>query len=261
MEQKREHMDALRAREKRIADRERLLFMERIAEERKRRFSELDSHGGILMRHTSPPQFGHVVDREEYERVKRLKLSEPPISAPGSVQHSKHLNSSALHSERQEPRTSSPKNDILNPSQVREKSNELSDARITRGRENELVRKSSNSAMFERDSIWHRNRELAARTQGGIGGMDHKRPSMHSGASFHRFMPPKVGPLLSKREEGKGSAGKPDDDTITINLCSVCKREASFLCSGCQSAWYCSSDCQLSAWGTHNRECSQNKRQ
>ena len=31
----------------------------------------------------------------------------------------------------------------------------------------------------------------------------------------------------------------------TPRLCDVCNKEASFLCSGCQKAWYCSPECQV----------------
>ncbi|XP_029184503.2 uncharacterized protein LOC114952686 isoform X3 [Acropora millepora] len=247
----RERMDVLRAREKRISDRERVLFMEqRIAEEQKRRYSELESHA---MRHSSLPPFSHGADRDEFERVKRLKLAEPPISSAMALQHSKHLGPSALHSDRKEPHLSSPKSHLTS-SQFREKASEVQDARINHTRENELVRKTPGSGVLERDSQWHRNRELAALAHGG---REHKRSNMHPGTSLHGLLPPKVGPLTSQREEAKGA--KIDEDGV--NCCSVCKRDASFLCSGCQAAWYCSSECQLSAWSTHNRECSQNKRQ
>ena len=236
-------MDAMRVREKRMADRERLLFMERVAQERKRRFSEIDSHSGILMRHPSPPQYSHGTEREEYERVKRLKLSAPSVSSSASGQHSKHLSPSVLTLERKEPHISSPKDHIVNSaSQVRDKLNESTDTRVSRPRENELVSNTSNgAAIFERDSLWHRNREQPIRSHGVI---DRKRAGVHPVAALHGFVQSKGGPLIPQREESKGGAGRAEDDGVS--RCSVCKRDASFLCSGCQTAWYCSSECQVS---------------
>ncbi|XP_046841265.1 uncharacterized protein LOC124435368 isoform X3 [Xenia sp. Carnegie-2017] len=43
-------------------------------------------------------------------------------------------------------------------------------------------------------------------------------------------------------------------------MCDVCKKEASFLCSGCQKAWYCSAKCQHTAWGEHRGECTDSRR-
>ena len=158
------------------------------------------------------------------------------VPSPGLAQHSKHSSTNLLHSERKEPKN----HHILTSSQGREKSSETPDARINRQRENELLKQSTNSTLYDRDTIWHRNRGQGGRAQES---MEQKRKSLHSEASLHGFMPLKGGPLMSQREDGKGSAGKHDDDDV--NRCSVCKRDASFLCSGCQAAWYCSSDCQV----------------
>ncbi|XP_028400708.1 uncharacterized protein LOC114523863 isoform X2 [Dendronephthya gigantea] len=43
-------------------------------------------------------------------------------------------------------------------------------------------------------------------------------------------------------------------------MCGVCGKEASFLCSGCQKAWYCSAKCQHTAWADHCKECTESKR-
>ncbi|XP_013412504.1 uncharacterized protein LOC106175178 [Lingula anatina] len=46
-----------------------------------------------------------------------------------------------------------------------------------------------------------------------------------------------------------------DTTRDSLNVCAVCRREASFLCSGCKDSWYCSHECQNQAWPLHCSEC------
>ena len=49
-------------------------------------------------------------------------------------------------------------------------------------------------------------------------------------------------------ERGMVDGGEPAKKRIKTHrcMCGVCGKEASFLCSGCQKAWYCSAKCQVS---------------
>ncbi|KAG9085300.1 hypothetical protein FS749_004545 [Ceratobasidium sp. UAMH 11750] len=40
------------------------------------------------------------------------------------------------------------------------------------------------------------------------------------------------------------------------NRCEVCQKGAFFQCTGCDSAWYCSEDCQRAAWPNHHAVCA-----
>ncbi|XP_017043425.1 ataxin-2 [Drosophila ficusphila] len=54
----------------------------------------------------------------------------------------------------------------------------------------------------------------------------------------------------SQRDGGTTINGKED------RRCHQCKRrEATYLCSSCQTQWYCSRECQLLAWDTHYQTC------
>ncbi|XP_032241788.2 uncharacterized protein LOC5516107 isoform X1 [Nematostella vectensis] len=208
-----------RDREKEIAAlraRERLMTMERMNEERKRK---LDEPEGIPGRRMSSPQFGHPLDRAEYERAKRLKTGvEPPTGMPRVLP--------AGH-----PLEGKPKDD--------------------RGRSIELDLGKPPGAVMDRE-IWMRERERALRAREELSRMKVGLPPHVQG-----FGTPKDRPDGPPRE----GVARPKGEEDGVNLCSVCKRDASFLCSGCQGAWYCSAECQLSAWSKHSRDCGQSQRQ
>ena len=53
---------------------------------------------------------------------------------------------------------------------------------------------------------------------------------------------------IAVQERSTVDGGEPVKKKIKNNrcMCGVCGKEASFLCSGCQKAWYCSAKCQVS---------------
>ncbi|XP_019619047.1 PREDICTED: uncharacterized protein LOC109465978 [Branchiostoma belcheri] len=59
-----------------------------------------------------------------------------------------------------------------------------------------------------------------------------------------------VGP--PRRDTGGGVVSIADDE---YHSCVVCNKEATFLCSGCRKAWYCSPTCQVQAWEKHSEDC------
>lgn len=40
-----------------------------------------------------------------------------------------------------------------------------------------------------------------------------------------------------------------------FSKCALCGKYAQFLCSGCQSVWYCGPQCQKSNWNNHSSHC------
>ncbi|KAG9120028.1 hypothetical protein FRC07_004654 [Ceratobasidium sp. 392] len=40
------------------------------------------------------------------------------------------------------------------------------------------------------------------------------------------------------------------------NRCEICQKEAFFLCTRCNLAWYCSKNCQSTAWPSHHAVCA-----
>lgn len=53
---------------------------------------------------------------------------------------------------------------------------------------------------------------------------------------------------MASQERTAVEGGEPAKKKLKNNrcMCGVCGKEASFLCSGCQKAWYCSAKCQVS---------------
>ncbi|KAJ9585207.1 hypothetical protein L9F63_002970, partial [Diploptera punctata] len=63
--------------------------------------------------------------------------------------------------------------------------------------------------------------------------------------------------------DGARSRGENDDDQGSemaaddVPECQGChQRAAQFVCAGCGNQWYCSRDCQVSAWDEHSEVCS-----
>ncbi|QRW11958.1 MYND Zn-finger protein [Ceratobasidium sp. AG-Ba] len=43
---------------------------------------------------------------------------------------------------------------------------------------------------------------------------------------------------------------------VPNSRCQVCQKDAFFQCTGCYSVWYCSKNCQSSAWPIHHASCT-----
>lgn len=63
--------------------------------------------------------------------------------------------------------------------------------------------------------------------------------------------------------DGGRSRGENEDDqgpeiaAEDVPECQGChQRAAQFVCAGCGNQWYCSRDCQVSAWDEHSEVCS-----
>lgn len=260
-------LEVLRTREKLLLERERFYAMERLADERKRKFSgEQEFQLGMTGRRVSPPNARLSVDREEHERRKRLKLSScspsptSGISSKLAVAHSQlpvsrtSPGTDALRKEEGPPRSSPKSHGSVLPHmrEVQEK-DDADDQRIRRNRDLETILNRGATVhngpnvpggpFFDsRESMWLRDRAIRLNQEE----INRKRP-INPSEIMAGFMPPKGGISLPQGHKELGRAGKKDN-----NSCSVCKREASFLCSGCQSSWYCSPECQVSNAKVHS---------
>ncbi|XP_066928477.1 uncharacterized protein [Clytia hemisphaerica] len=66
---------------------------------------------------------------------------------------------------------------------------------------------------------------------------------------------PPGAPDINHYEE-KWRALSSSSDSTEKRFCSICNKDAQYLCSGCRKVWYCSQECQLSAWKTHSKSCT-----
>lgn len=238
-------LEALRAREL-MLDRERFKVMDRLSEERKRkRPGEGDVPFALLGQRTSPPSFGRApIDREEYERLKRLRLA--PVSSLASFHPGSHRLaigvSHHVEVKGKDDRVllSPAKTHSMLPSQRRpELENDKVEMRLARPRDLDFGSKGTGIMLAEREAMWLREHERAIRVQEEL---NRKRAGIHGATGMPGFIPPKGADVLPPRDGSRKS------EEEGVNRCSVCKRDASFLCSGCQSAWYCSSECQVRVW-------------
>ncbi|XP_055855246.1 uncharacterized protein LOC129918644 isoform X2 [Episyrphus balteatus] len=65
------------------------------------------------------------------------------------------------------------------------------------------------------------------------------------GEEHHRIAPHAIGQEFNENE---------------VPVCQGCKKhEAQFVCAGCGNQWYCSRECQVSAWDDHSEVCTATK--
>ncbi|XP_011308874.1 uncharacterized protein [Fopius arisanus] len=63
--------------------------------------------------------------------------------------------------------------------------------------------------------------------------------------------------LIEERDSRRTSSRDNREDRDTPPRCQGCQeRAAQFVCAGCGNQWYCSRECQVSAWDEHSEVCS-----
>lgn len=219
-------MAALRARERLMIERERHMAFERLVEERRRKRDAGELEGPFVPagRHLPSPPYGRALG--EFG-AKRLRLDEQILTPAsyGSLMASQAAN--AFDSKAKDDRLTSPKGGA--------------DQRLGRPLELELQNKNP-SSILEREALWLRERERVMRAKEELSRLQPKVSHSHTSHLPAAFVNSKERPEAVPRDS-ESSGKQPEDDSV--NLCSVCKRDASFLCSGCQGAWYCSTECQV----------------
>ncbi|XP_066292062.1 microtubule-associated protein futsch-like [Branchiostoma lanceolatum] len=99
------------------------------------------------------------------------------------------------------------------------------------------------AAYLQEIQMYHANNQPASVFRGNP--MMRGPPSVENGQGS----PSTMG---STRRDNSGVVSIADDE---YHSCVVCNKEATFLCSGCRKAWYCSPTCQVQAWEKHSEDC------
>ncbi|XP_074105641.1 uncharacterized protein LOC141531629 isoform X1 [Cotesia typhae] len=83
-------------------------------------------------------------------------------------------------------------------------------------------------------------------------------PSTHLNSVVHMDDVEEDNSLIDERDTRRGSSARDNrEDRDTPPRCQGCHdRAAQFVCAGCGNQWYCSRECQVSAWDEHSEVCS-----
>ncbi|KAH0561335.1 uncharacterized protein LOC123265929 isoform X2 [Cotesia glomerata] len=83
-------------------------------------------------------------------------------------------------------------------------------------------------------------------------------PSTHLNNVVHVDDVEEDNSLIDERDTRRGSSTRDNrEDRDTPPRCQGCHdRAAQFVCAGCGNQWYCSRECQVSAWDDHSEVCS-----
>ncbi|XP_057322720.1 uncharacterized protein LOC130666081 isoform X2 [Microplitis mediator] len=83
-------------------------------------------------------------------------------------------------------------------------------------------------------------------------------PSTHLNNVVHVDDVEEDNSLIDERDTRRGSSARDNrEDRDTPPRCQGCHdRAAQFVCAGCGNQWYCSRECQVSAWDEHSEVCS-----
>ncbi|XP_015111642.1 uncharacterized protein LOC107037544 isoform X2 [Diachasma alloeum] len=81
--------------------------------------------------------------------------------------------------------------------------------------------------------------------------------SSHSNNVIHVEDVEEDNSLIEERDSRRTSSRENREDRDTPPRCQGCQeRAAQFVCAGCGNQWYCSRECQVSAWDEHSEVCS-----